>query len=181
MTDPIADIRILFAPLLKEAEGALTRREDQYPGLVEAGRMDQETAAREIDIWRAIVADWRNVVTGTGQKGSSATIEDKVSALQDSIDRYGPAILKSIANQSDTVRHECAEIKDRRYLAERHGKAVARYIELLECRDRLIDVRMVYECELPGARPWRGFWQSIDHYLEFHTRARTDREQRQAA
>lgn len=181
MSDPIADIRALFAPLLLEAEGALSRREEQYPALVQAGRMDQQSAAREIDIWRAIVADWRRVVTGTGAKGTQATTDEKMAALADSIGRYEPAIAKAIANESDNVRRDCAEFRHRAYLADRHGKAVARYLELLDGRDRLIDLLMIYDSERPDGRPFRGFFAGVDAYLAFHLSARADRLGKQAA
>jgi hypothetical protein len=181
MTDPIADIRATFAPSLAEVEGALARREGQYPALVQAGRMDQQAATREIEIWRAIVADWRRVVTGTGPVGAQATVPEKIDLLKDGIARYGPALGREIATFTDTVRQDCLEISDRAYLSDRHGQRVARYIELLASRDCLMDLAIIYHSELPGSPLWRGFWRGINAYLSFHQQARTTGGQRKAA
>lgn len=174
MNDLIADIRILFKPLLAEVEGALDRREQQYPPLIEAGRMDAQAAADELRAWRAIVADWRQIVTGLNDRGTDATIDEKIAVLLDGIARYEAAIPRAIANEKDAVIRDCAEISDRRYLADRHGQAVARYIALCDSRDRLADLAIIYHSERPGARPWRGLWVGIDQYLDFHRTARAD-------
>lgn len=180
-TDPIADIRARLNPLLAEVEAALERRDQQYPALVEAGRMDAKAAADEIRIWRAIAADWRNIVAATGDRGRTVSIADKVKALVDSIGRYDAALARAIANEKHEVRRDCAEISDRRYLADRHGQAVARFIELSDSRDRLIDIAVIYHSELPGAPAWRGAWSGIDHYFEFHRAARAEKPIRKAA
>lgn len=181
MVDPIADIRANFAPCLAEVEGALARREEQYPALVQAGRMDQQAATREIEIWRAIVDDWRRVVTGTGPQGTQATVPEKIEVLAQGIARYAPALGREVATFSDTVRQDCLEISDCAYLSDRHGQRVDRYIELLTSRDRLMDLAILYHSELPGSPLWRGFWRGIDAYLSFHQRIRADRQQRKAA
>ncbi|WP_196871588.1 hypothetical protein [Sphingobium sp. JAI105] len=180
MTDPIADLRATFAPCLAEVEGALARREEQYPALVQAGRMDHQASTREIEIWRAIVADWRRVVTGVGPVGTQATVPEKIDQLKDGIARYGPALGREIATLSDSIRQDCLEIPDRAYLADRHGHRVARYIELLTSRDRLMDLAILYNSELPSSPLWRGFWRGIDAYLSFHQDARTTAKQREA-
>ncbi|TAJ73014.1 MAG: hypothetical protein EPO45_19365 [Sphingobium sp.] len=181
MTDPIADIRARFAPILAEVEGALARREEQYPALVQAGRMDQQAATREIEIWSAIVADWQRVVTGTGPQGTHATLQEKIEILIEGIARYGPALGREIATLSDNIRQDCLEISDHAYLSDRYGQRVARYIELLTSRDRLMDLAILYHSELPGSPLWRGFWRGIDAYLSFHQDARTTAKQHEAA
>lgn len=181
MIDPIADIRALLAPNLTEAEGALARREEQYPALVAAGNMDQATAAHEIDVWRAIVADWRRIVRNEPTWANKVPIADKLAVLVEAARRFEAAIAKSIANLPDNVRRDCAEITYRGYLRDVHGKHLGPYLDLLARRDRIEDMHAIYISELPGTRPWRGIWRGIDHYLTFHTDCRAKPPQKAAA
>ncbi|MGW8201933.1 hypothetical protein ACWGM0_05210 [Sphingomonas bisphenolicum] len=179
--DLIPDIRALLAPFLTEVEGALDRREQRYPALIEVGSMDPAAAAIELRAWSAIVADWRSIVTATGGTGNGATIEEKMAVLGEGCARYRPALAKAIANQSDAIRRDVAEISDRAYLRDRHGQAIAPYLALLESADRLAELHAIYASELPGERPWRGIWSGIAHYLDFHRQVRADRQRQKAA
>lgn len=180
MADPIADIRARFMPLLAEAQGCLERRASQYPALVETGRMDAQAAQAELRAWRAIVADWQNIVTGQGERGASVTTTEKIAALLEGVSRYEAALPRAIANADEIVRRDCDKIRDRTFLAKAHGPAVARFLELEQSRDRLIDLALIYHSEQPAAPPWRGLWQGIDAYLTFHTNHRTPRERKAA-
>lgn len=181
MTDAIADIRALFAPNLTEAEGALARREEGYPALVAAGRLDHAAASHELDVWRVIVADWRRIVMSEATWGSDVPIADKLAVLVDAAARYESAIARSIVNVPDHVRRDCTEISCRPELRDRHGKHLGLYLDLLGRRDRIEDMHAIYASELPGERPWRGIWSGIDHYLSFHLQCRTEGQQKAAA
>ncbi|MGE4323645.1 MAG: hypothetical protein AB7E60_11525 [Sphingobium sp.] len=179
MIDPIEDIRASFAQLLEETQAALDRRVNQYPALVAACRMTEQDAANEIRIWRAIVADWRWVVTGEGNW--TAAIEEKVAVLEESIRRYGSALRQTVAGMPPDVRKSCQEIKDLHFLSDLHGQSVTQFLTLLENAERLEDIRAVYASELPGNPPWRGLWRGMAQYLAFHHDARMGRRARTSA
>ncbi len=179
MADPIVDIRARFMPLLAEAQGCLERRASQYPALVETGRMDAQAAQAELRAWRAIVADWTNIVTGQGERAAAVTTTEKIAVLLVGVSRYEAALPRAIANLDEIVRRDCDKIRDRELLAKSHGPAVARFLELEKSHDALIDLARIYHSEQPAAPPWRGLWPGIDAYLTFHINHRTP--QRRAA
>lgn len=178
MADLVANIRARLAPLLVEAEGALDRRARQYPDLVAKGRMQEAVAADEIRIWTAIVADWRQIVSGRGAKGTDATIEEKIAALTDTVGRYDAALAKEIRSAGDRVQRDCAMGADLYMLRVLHGAKVDGIFDLVQRRGRIEEMRDLYREELPGHV---GLYRGIDDYLAFHQQIRADREQRQAA
>ncbi len=176
MTDPVAAIRRRFAPLAIEAEGALQRREEQYPALVEAGKIAAEVADREIRTWRAIAADWRAVVDGGDPVAGDGTgLREKIEALTESIRRYDRALARAIDAAPDAVRRDCTDGQPLWLLDQRHGAAVESIMEIHRQRDRVIDMRAWYRSELPGHD---GLYHGIRDYLAFH---REIREARAAA
>lgn len=179
--DLIPDIRTRLAPFLAEAEGARDRREQRYPALVAAGNMDAAAAATEIQVWTAIVEDWHRIVNGAGPATAVATTEEKMAVLAEGYARYKPALARALANESDALRRDVAEISDRAYLRDRHRQAIAAYLDLLESADRIAELHAIYASEMPGHRPWRGIWSGIGHYLDFHQQIRADRQRQKAA
>ena len=178
MTDLVANMRARLAPLLTEVEGALDRREKQYPALVANGRMEEYAAAKEIRIWRAIVADWRVTVTAKGTKGEGTTVEEKIEVLKDAIGRYNAALAKEIRGSSDTIRRDCIEGANLARLSDRHGDAVASILDIHQRRERIEDIRDFYRQALPGST---SLFRRIDDYLDFHQQIRADRRQQKAA
>ncbi|WP_313800943.1 hypothetical protein [Sphingobium sp.] len=178
MTDLVANIRARLAPLLTEVEGALDRREKQYPTLIANGRMEDHVAAKEIRIWRAIVADWRVTVTTMGMKGEGTTIEEKIEVLNDTIGRYNAALAKEIRGSSDAVRRDCVEGASLASLSDRHGEAVAPILDIHRRRERIEDIRDFYRQALPGSP---GLFRGIDDYLDFHQQIRAGRQRKEAA
>lgn len=178
MTDLVASIRARLAPLLKEAEGALERRARQYPDLVAKGRMQEKAAADEIRIWTAIVADWHQVVSGRGAKGTDATVREKIAVLTDAVGRYDAAMASEIRNAGERVQRDCAMGADLYALRVLHGAKVDGIADIHQRRARIEDLAEHYRWELPGHT---GLYAGIDDYLAFHQQIRADRQQRKAA
>lgn len=169
MTDPVANIRYRFTPLLAEAEGALQRREQQYPALVKAGKIAANVAEREIRTWSAIVADWRRVVSGTGPRGEGASRAEKIEALEESIRRFNGQLAKVIAAAPVRVQRDCVEGAKLWMLEDRHGDAVEPVLEVHRQRERVEELRDWYRSEQSA----RGkLYAGIDDYLEFHRQLR---------
>lgn len=137
MTDLVANIRTRLAPLLTEAEGALDRRRQQYPELVAKGRMDEKAAVDEIRIWTAIVADWRGTVSGRGNKGVDATIEDKIAVLTQTIARYDMAMAKEIRASGSRIQRDVNMGADFYMLRALHGNAIDPIFDIWQRRDRI--------------------------------------------
>jgi hypothetical protein len=163
MTDPVASIRRRFAPLAREAEAALRRREEQYPALVDAGKISAEQAAQEIRVWRAIAADWRRVVDGSADAAAWVSRDGKVAALRESIRRYNKALARAIDNAPDAVRRDCVEGNPLWRLDEKHGDAFAPILAVIHQRDRVEDMLDWYLAEQPGSGRL-----GIDGYLELN-------------
>lgn len=178
MTDLVANIRARLAPLLAEADGALDRRRQQYPELVAKGRMDEKVAANEIRIWTAIVADWRSTVSGRGNKGVDATIEDKIAVLTETIARYDTAMAKEIRASASRIQRDINMGADFYMLRVLHGDAIDPIFDIWQRRDRIEEMRDLYREELPGHS---GLYRGIDDYLAFHQQMRADRQERKAA
>lgn len=178
MTDLVANIRTRFVPLLAEAEGALSRREQQYPTLVTAGRMDEQQALAEIRTWRAIVADWRHALRGVGARDTEVPVADKIAVLTSTIGRYNAALAREISAAPARVQRDCVEGANLALLDDIHGEAVASILSLHRCRERIEDLRIFYRQELPGHA---GLFRGIHDYLDFHRQVRTRAVQRKAA
>ncbi|SCW77268.1 hypothetical protein SAMN02927924_02782 [Sphingobium faniae] len=151
MTDPVAHIRRRFASLALEAEAALQRREEQYPALVDAGKIPAEQSAQEIRVWRAIAADWRRVVDGAGDAAIWGSRDDKIAALRESIRRYNKALARVIGNAPDAVRRDCGDGTPLWRLDEKHGEAFAPILAVIHQRDRVEDMLDWYLAEQPGS------------------------------
>lgn len=178
VTDLVANIRARMAPLLVEAEGALERREQQYPALVTAGRMNEQQALAEIRTWRAIVADWKHALQGAGARDLQVSITDKIAVLTSTVGRYNAALAREISAAPTRVQRDCVEGANLALLADIHGDAVASILSLHRCRERIEDLRAFYRQELPGHA---GLFMGIHDYLEFHRQVRAKAVQRKAA
>jgi hypothetical protein len=171
MADLVANIRAGLKPLLDEAEGALERRQAQYPAMVSNGRMDAARADKEIRIWSAIVADWRRVVMDRGDRGDGATVQEKIAALVDAVGRFDAALSKEIRANA-RIQRDCAMGADAYMLRILHGDAVSSLLDLARRRDRIEVLKEWYRQELPG-QP--GLYQGIDDYLAVHQNIRARR------
>lgn len=75
-----------YPDLLAMAEGMLASRQKRYPDLVLAGKMDQPKADAELAIYAAIVADWKWIITGEGERACLSTLVARQAALDASLD-----------------------------------------------------------------------------------------------
>jgi hypothetical protein len=75
-----------YPDLLAMAEGMLASRQKRYPDRVRTGKMDQATAAAELATYAAIVADWKWIVTGEGERACLSTLGARQAALDASLD-----------------------------------------------------------------------------------------------
>ncbi|MEC8033387.1 MAG: hypothetical protein VX205_00150 [Pseudomonadota bacterium] len=176
--EPTTNICARFKPLLSEAEAALDRRQQQYPALVASGRLDETAAASEIRTWQAIVADWRVAILGQGRKDDAASIDDKIAALTQAIQRHNAALAKEIRGSAEAVRRDCVEGADLARLRDRHGDAVDTILDLHHRRGRIEELRDWYRSEQAG---WLGLFHGIEDYLAFHRQVRATRQQKRAA
>lgn len=168
MTDLIADVRRRFEPLLSDARAALQRREEQYPALIEAGKLDAEMAEKEIRTWRAIAQDWRSIVEGEPAGPSMRDgLPDKIEVLSESIRRFDCALGKAIAAAPEAVRRDCTEDQPLWLLESRHGAAVEPVLDIHRQRQRVEELLDWYRAE----RPFSG-QSTIHDHLELNRLAR---------
>jgi hypothetical protein len=78
-----------YPDLLAMAESMLAARQKRFPDLVRAGKMDQPTADAELAVYAAIVADWRWIVTGEGERACLSSRAARQAALDASLDTIG--------------------------------------------------------------------------------------------
>jgi hypothetical protein len=171
MADLVDNIRAGLKPLLEEAEGALERRQAQYPAMVAGGRMDAARADDEIRIWSAIVADWRRVVMGRGGERDGVTVHEKIAALVDAVGRFDAALSKEIRANA-RIQRDSAMGADAYMLRILHGDAAASLLDLAQRRHRIEALHDWYCQELPGHH---GLYRGIDDYLSFHQEIRARR------
>lgn len=75
-----------YPDLLAMAESMLASRQKRFPELVKAGKMDRAQADAEIAVYTAIVADWRWIITGEGERAHLSTLMARREALDASLD-----------------------------------------------------------------------------------------------
>lgn len=81
-----------YPDLLAMAESMLAAREKRFPALVAAGKMTAEAAAVELATFAAIVADWRWIHTGKGERAHLSTLAARQAALDASLDTIGEIV-----------------------------------------------------------------------------------------
>jgi len=74
-----------FPELLAMAERMLASREKRFPAMIAAGQIAPDVAARQLELFRQIAADWRWICTGEGDIAPVATIAARREALDDSL------------------------------------------------------------------------------------------------
>lgn len=92
-----------YDALLEQSEGALQRRREGYPKLVERGSMTQAEADEDIAAWELIEAEWRWIVDGSGQLPAAETLDQRLGAIDVALDRVG-AELRRGNRQHDMFR-----------------------------------------------------------------------------
>ncbi|BBD01868.1 hypothetical protein [Sphingobium sp. YG1] len=163
-----------YAPLADEAAAAVLRREAQYPALIGAGKLSADQAAQEIRVWRAIAADWRWVVSLDRVEAPSATLAEKVEALEESTSRAERAMRRAFARSDSSVQEAWAKDMPMAEMTSRYGDATAPFFTEWERYWCFADLLDWYRRDLPTSeRP------GIAHYLD--QQARDNRAGRVAA
>lgn len=75
-----------YPDLLAMAESMLASRQKRFPEMIKAGKMDRVQADAEVAIYAAIVADWRWIITGEGERAQLSTLMARRAALDASLD-----------------------------------------------------------------------------------------------
>lgn len=165
-----------FACLAQEATDAVARREAQFPALIASGKIAAEQAALETRVWQAIAADWQGVVAGTRPDGPSATIEEKIAALEESLRRCDVAMRKAYATAESGVRQAWDQNMTLHDIAQRFGDAAQPLLVAFDRHGHVADMLKWQRRELPGSDR-----QQIGHFIEQRQRLLRERKFREAA
>lgn len=82
--------------IAQEATAALWRRRDGYPAQIKAGHITPEDAAKDIEAWEAISADWEWIATGIGTSATGQSLDLRIEALDQAIGRFLKLIRRNI-------------------------------------------------------------------------------------
>ena len=163
---------IEFTALAREAAAAIERREQQYPALINAGKISAEQAAREIRVWRSIAADWHWVVSLERQDATAATLEEKIAALEDSTRRAERALRRAFEAADSSVREAWRRDMPMAEIADRYGDAAAPFLAEWDRHWRFADLLKWYRRDLPGSERF-----GIAHFVERHVQLNGGRRQ----
>jgi hypothetical protein len=95
--------------LLEQCVRAVARREELYPSLVAAGRMDDVLAEVDLGGWRALVAEWRWIITGEGQRPTLDTLADRVAAVELATERLDGELARGRCSQANLYQRHLLE------------------------------------------------------------------------
>jgi len=88
---------------------AVARREELYPALIAAGRMDSEDADRDLVAWRELAAEWLWVCTGEGDLPHSATLPNRIAAIELAADRLEAELARGRRTEANLYQHHLLE------------------------------------------------------------------------
>lgn len=120
-----------YDALLEQATGALARRRDGYPKLIERGSMDQALADEDIAAWELIEAEWRWIVDGSAELPSPSSLDQRLAAIDLALERVGTELRRG--NRQHDVFRQSHLLQAMRWHLERldHGApAVHRFTRL---------------------------------------------------
>lgn len=120
-----------YAALLDQAQGALRRRREGYPKLVERGAMTPADAEDDIGAWELIEAEWRWIAEGNGTLPAPATLDRRLGAIDLALERVGTELRRG--NRAHDMFRQSHLLQAMRWHLERieHGApAVHRYARL---------------------------------------------------
>lgn len=161
-----------FSLLADEASAAVRRREAQYPALIEAGKISEEQAAREIRVWLSIAADWHWVVTLERRNADAASLEEKIAALEDSTRRAERALRRAFEAADSSVREAWRRDMPIAEIADRYDDAAAPFLAEWDRYWRFADLLKWYRRDLPGSDRF-----GIAHFVERHVQLNGGRRQ----
>lgn len=163
---------IEFTALAEEAAAAVSRREQQYPALIDTGKISADQASREIRVWLSIAADWHWVVSLERRETDAATLEEKVAALEDSTRRAERALRRAFEAADSSVREAWRRDMPMAEIADRYGEAAAPFLIEWERYWRFADLLKWYRRDLPGSDRF-----GIAHFVERHVQLNGGRRQ----
>jgi hypothetical protein len=111
--------------MASEAAAALKRREETYPALVAAGKLDAGAAEADLAAWREIAADWHWIATGEDGEPDYHDMycsrTARIAALDTAIDRFFTGMDRSggAARLPLTARRQITRLAAMRWWAER--------------------------------------------------------------
>ena len=152
-----------YSDLAAEAAAAVCRREEQYPALIDAGKISPEQAAREIRVWRSIASDWHWVVSLERRDAEPATLEEKIAALEESCRRAERPLRKAFAAADSSVRTAWQREMPIALIADRYGEAAAPFLTEWDRYWRFADLLTWYHRDLPDSGRY-----GIAHFVERH-------------
>jgi hypothetical protein len=120
-----------YDALLEQAKGALQRRREGYPKLVERGAMTQAEAEEDIAAWELIEAEWRWIVDGSGELPPVGSLDQRLGAIDLALERVGTELRRG--NRQHAVFRQSHLLQAMRWHLERldHGApAVHRFTRL---------------------------------------------------
>lgn len=106
-----------YAALLEQAEGALARRREGYPRLIERGAMDAGDADEDIAAWELIAAEWRWIVDGSGALPPPSSLDQRLAAIDLALERVGTELRRG--NRAHDVFRQSHLLQAMRWHLER--------------------------------------------------------------
>lgn len=76
-----------YDALLAQAKSSLEVRERIYPSWIQRGDIADDEAARDIEGWRQLVAEWTWIVEGTGELPPRHTLRQRLASVDLSLER----------------------------------------------------------------------------------------------
>lgn len=120
-----------YDALLEQAQGALQRRRDGYPKLIERGSMTHAEADEDIAAWELIEAEWGWIVDGSGQLPPVSSLDLRLGAIDLALERVGTELRRG--NRQHDVFRQSHLLQAMRWHLERielGAPAVHRYARL---------------------------------------------------
>lgn len=102
-----------------EAMDAFRRRRETYPDHVKAGTITQADARADLAAWREIAKDWRWIAYGDGEPAGPDTLELRIQALDNAIERLLAASQRNYGQFTERQARQGALICAMRWWAER--------------------------------------------------------------
>lgn len=111
-----------YEALLEQAKGALARRREGYPKLVERGSMDKAQADEDIAAWELIEAEWRWIVDGSGELPPASSLDQRLAAIDLALERIGTELRRG--NRQHDMFRQSHLLQAMRWHLERIDQAV---------------------------------------------------------
>ncbi|KPH62311.1 hypothetical protein [Novosphingobium sp. ST904] len=91
--------------LLGQCRRAVARREEMYPQLVAAKRLDEADARADLDAWKLLAAEWHWIVTGEGEAPGLPTLAARIEAVSVALGRAEAELQRNYSHDLLYQRH----------------------------------------------------------------------------